>query len=159
MRVHRSSRAPPRSTHQPPERSPIIEKDIDGIVAEQVAARRRALRARRDVQSARAQKKNKKERSTPTLVAGVRSGHGPSPGRGGIDLKFIRRCCEQLKGTTLKINHARPVHRHAAAPWLPGTNARCGPSRFSETSSGKKAGEEFAPASTLNACPAKARGW
>src|SRR5712675_1231306 len=67
-------------------RSPIIEKGIGEIVAEQVAAGR--LRASTDVSAA--------VRHTDLVLVCVGT---PSQANGGIDLKFIRRVCEQIRAS------------------------------------------------------------
>ena len=108
-------------------RSPIIEKDIGGIIAEQVAAGR--LRASTDVAAA--------VRHTDLVLVCVGT---PSQANGGIDLKFIRRVCEQI-GTTLKDHHGAPVIVMRST-MLPGT-MRDVVIPILEKSSGKKAGEEF----------------
>ena len=108
-------------------RSPIIEKDIGGIIAEQVAAGR--LRASTDIGSA--------VRHTDLVLVCVGT---PSMPNGGIDLKFIRRVCEQI-GTTLKQHHGAPVIVMRST-MLPGT-MRDVVIPILEKSSGKKAGEEF----------------
>jgi len=108
-------------------RSPIIEKDIGGIIAEQVAAGR--LRASNDIGSA--------VRHTDLVLVCVGT---PSMPNGGIDLKFIRRVCEQI-GTTLKQHHGAPVIVMRST-MLPGT-MRDVVIPILEKTSGKKAGEEF----------------
>jgi len=108
-------------------RSPIIEKDIGGIIAEQVAAGR--LRASTDIGSA--------VRHTDLVLVCVGT---PSMPNGGIDLKFIRRVCEQI-GTTLKQHHGAPVIVMRST-MLPGT-MRDVVIPILEKTSGKKAGEEF----------------
>ena len=108
-------------------RSPIIEKDIDGIIAEQVAAGR--LAAATDVGAA--------VRHTDLVFVAVGT---PSLPNGGIDLKYIRRVCEQI---------GRSIQTHPGAPvivmrstMLPGT-MRDVVIPTLEKFSGKKAGEEF----------------
>jgi len=108
-------------------RSPIIEKDIGGIIAEQVAAGR--LRASTDIGSA--------VRHTDLVLVCVGT---PSMANGGIDLKFIRRVCEQI-GATLRQHHGAPVIVMRST-MLPGT-MRDVVIPILEKSSGKKAGEEF----------------
>jgi len=108
-------------------RSPIIERDIDGIIAEQVAAGR--LAASTDVATA--------VRHTDLVFVAVGT---PSLANGGIDLKYIRRVCEQI---------GRSIQTHPGAPvivmrstMLPGT-MRDVVIPTLEKFSGKKAGEEF----------------
>jgi GDP-mannose 6-dehydrogenase len=108
-------------------RSPIIEKDIDGIIAEQVAAGR--LAASTDVSTA--------VRHTDLVFVAVGT---PSLPNGGIDLKYIRRVCEQI---------GRSIQTHPGAPvivmrstMLPGT-MRDVVIPTLEKFSGKRAGEEF----------------
>ena len=108
-------------------RSPIIEKDIDGIIAEQVAAGR--LAASTDVSTA--------VRHTDLVFVAVGT---PSLANGGIDLKYIRRVCEQI---------GRSIQTHPGAPvivmrstMLPGT-MRDVVIPTLEKFSGKRAGEEF----------------
>ena len=108
-------------------RSPIIEKDIGGIIAEQVAAGR--LRASTDVGSA--------VRHTDLVLVCVGT---PSQPNGGIDLKFVRRVCEQI-GTTLKQHHGAPVIVMRST-MLPGT-MRDVVIPLLEKHSNKRAGEEF----------------
>src|SRR5689334_8940427 len=76
-------------------RSPIIEKDLDGIIAEQVAAGR--LRASTEIADA--------VRHTDLAFVCVGT---PSQPNGGIDLKYIRRVCEQI-GATLATHPGAPV--------------------------------------------------
>jgi GDP-mannose 6-dehydrogenase len=108
-------------------RSPIIEKDIGEMIAEQVAHGR--LAATTDVDAAIRQ----------TDLAFVCVGT-PSLANGGIDLKYVRRVCEQI---------GKAIAAHAGAPvivmrstMLPGT-MRDVVIPILEKSSGKKAGEEF----------------
>jgi GDP-mannose 6-dehydrogenase len=108
-------------------RSPIIEKDIGGIIAEQVAAGR--LRASTDIGSA--------VRHTDLVLVCVGT---PSQPNGGIDLKYIRRVCEQI-GTTLKHHHGAPVIVMRST-MLPGT-MRDVVIPLLEKNSNKRAGEEF----------------
>jgi GDP-mannose 6-dehydrogenase len=108
-------------------RSPIIEKDIGAIIAEQVAAGR--LRAATDVAAA--------VRHTDLVLVCVGT---PSQPNGGIDLKFIRRVCEQI-GTTLRHHHGAPVIVMRST-MLPGTMRDVVIPQL-EKHSGKKAGEEF----------------
>ncbi len=108
-------------------RSPIIEKDLDGIIAEQVAAGR--LRAATDVADA--------VRNTDLAFVCVGT---PSQANGGIDLKFVRGVCEQI-GRTLATHPGAPVIV-IRSTMLPGT-MRDVVIPILEKSSGKKAGEEF----------------
>jgi GDP-mannose 6-dehydrogenase len=108
-------------------RSPIIEKDIDGIIREQVAAGR--LRATTEVSHA--------VRHTDLALVCVGT---PSRPNGGIDLKYVMRVCEQI---------GEAIRHHAGAPvivmrstMLPGT-MRDTVIPLLEKFSGKKAGDEF----------------
>src|SRR5512146_822834 len=76
-------------------RSPIIEKDLGEIIAEQVGAGR--LQACTDVEDA-------VQQSDLALVCvGT-----PSQANGGIDLRYVRRVCEQI-GSTLASHPGAPV--------------------------------------------------
>jgi GDP-mannose 6-dehydrogenase len=108
-------------------RSPIIEKDIDQIIAEQVAAGR--LRASIEVSDA--------VRHTDMVLVCVGT---PSQPNGGIDLKYIRRVCEQI-GRSLATHHGAPVIVMRST-MLPGT-MRDVVIPTLEKHSGKRAGEEF----------------
>ena len=108
-------------------RSPIIEKGIGEIVAEQVAAGR--LRASTDVAAA--------VRHTDLVLVCVGT---PSLPNGGIDLRYVRRVCEQI-GETLKSHDGAPVIVMRST-MLPGT-MRDVVIPILERASGKKAGEEF----------------
>ena len=108
-------------------RSPIIEKDIGEMIAEQVGLGR--LAATTDVDAAVRQ----------TDLAFVCVGT-PSLPNGGIDLKFVRRVCEQI---------GRAIASHPGAPvvvirstMLPGT-MRDVVIPTLEKYSGKRAGDEF----------------
>jgi GDP-mannose 6-dehydrogenase len=108
-------------------RAPIIEKDIGLIIQEQVAAGR--LSATTEVMHA--------VRHTDLALVCVGT---PSQPNGGIDLKYVRRVCEQIGGA---------IQSHAGAPvivmrstLLPGTMRELVIPTL-ERSSGKKAGEEF----------------
>ncbi|HZO03328.1 MAG TPA: nucleotide sugar dehydrogenase [Burkholderiales bacterium] len=108
-------------------RSPIIEKDIGIIIQEQVAAGR--LSATTEVSHA--------VRHTDLALVCVGT---PSQANGGIDLKFVRRVCEQI---------GEAIQTHAGAPvivirstMLPGTMRELVIPTL-EKVSGKKAGEEF----------------
>jgi GDP-mannose 6-dehydrogenase len=108
-------------------RSPIIEKDIGEIIAEQVKVGR--LAASTDVASA--------VRHTDLVLVCVGT---PSLSNGSIDLKYIRRVCEQI-GRTLATHHGAPVIVMRST-MLPGT-MRDVVIPTLEKFSGKKAGEEF----------------
>jgi GDP-mannose 6-dehydrogenase len=108
-------------------RSPIIEKGISEIIAEQVAAGR--LRASTDVAAA--------VRHSDLVLVCVGT---PSLPNGGIDLRYIRRVCEQI-GETLKSHDGAPVIVMRST-MLPGT-MRDVVIPILERASGKKAGEEF----------------
>ena len=108
-------------------RSPIIEKDIGLIIQEQVAAGR--LSATTEVSHA--------VRHTDVSLVCVGT---PSQPNGGIDLKYVRRVCEQIGAA---------IQTHAGAPvivirstMLPGTMRELVIPTL-EKASGKKAGEEF----------------
>jgi GDP-mannose 6-dehydrogenase len=108
-------------------KSPIIEKDIGDIIAEQVAAGR--LRATTDVPDA--------VRHTDMVLVCVGT---PSQANGGIDLKYVRRVCEQI-GRTLATHDGAPVIVMRST-MLPGT-MRDVVIPTLEKFSGKRAGEEF----------------
>ena len=108
-------------------KSPIIEKDIGNIIAEQVAAGR--LRATTDVPDA--------VRHTDMVLVCVGT---PSQANGGIDLKYVRRVCEQI-GKTLATHDGAPVIVMRST-MLPGT-MRDVVIPTLEKFSGKRAGEEF----------------
>ena len=108
-------------------KSPIIEKDIGQITAEQVAAGR--LRATTEVADA--------VRHTDMVLVCVGT---PSQPNGGIDLKYVRRVCEQI-GRTLATHHGAPVIVMRST-MLPGTMREVVIPAL-EKHSGKKAGEEF----------------
>src|SRR5919201_5709190 len=108
-------------------RSPIIEKDLGEIIAEQVAAGR--LRASTDVGEAVRQ----------TDLAFVCVGT-PSQPNGGIDLRYIKRVCEQI-GRTLATHPGAPVIVMRST-MLPGTMREV-VIPILEKHSGKRAGEEF----------------
>ena len=76
-------------------KSPIIEKDIGPIIAEQAAAGR--LRATTEVDPAL--------RHTDLALVCVGT---PSLPNGGIDLRYVRRVCEQI-GRTLATHPGAPV--------------------------------------------------
>jgi GDP-mannose 6-dehydrogenase len=108
-------------------KSPIIEKDIGQIINEQVAAGR--LRAATDVSDA--------VRHTDMVLVCVGT---PSQPNGGIDLRYVRRVCEQI-GRTLAAHHGAPVIVMRST-MLPGT-MRDVVIPMLEKFSGKRAGEEF----------------
>jgi GDP-mannose 6-dehydrogenase len=108
-------------------KSPIIEKDIGQIIAEQVAAGR--LRATTEVGDA--------VRHTDLALVCVGT---PSQPNGGIDLRYVRRVCEQI-GRTLATHHGAPVIVMRST-MLPGTMREVVLPAL-EKASGKRAGEEF----------------
>jgi GDP-mannose 6-dehydrogenase len=108
-------------------RAPIIEKDLDTIMAAEVAAGR--LRATTEIGNA--------VRHTDLALVCVGT---PSQPNGGIDLRYIRRVCEQI---------GRVIATHPGAPvvvmrstMLPGTMREV-VIPILEKSSQKRAGEEF----------------
>src|SRR5687768_1072866 len=108
-------------------RTPIIEKDIGRIISEQAESGR--LRATTDVTEA--------VRHTDLALVCVGT---PSLPNGGIDLKYIRRVCEQI-GAVLATHPGAPVIvMHSTM--LPGT-MRDVVIPILEKASQKKAGEEF----------------
>jgi GDP-mannose 6-dehydrogenase len=108
-------------------RTPIIEKEIGPIIAEQVAAGR--LRATTELSDA--------VRQTDLSLVCVGT---PSQPNGGIDLKYVRRVCEQI-GRTLATHEGAPVVVMRST-MLPGTMREVVIPAL-ETFSGKRAGEEF----------------
>jgi GDP-mannose 6-dehydrogenase len=108
-------------------RSPIIEKDIGDIIREQVAAGR--LYASTEVSDA--------VRHTDLSLVCVGT---PSLSNGGIDLKYVKRVCEQI-GRTLATHHGAPVIVMRST-MLPGTMREVVIPILERTSQ-KKAGEEF----------------
>ena len=108
-------------------RSPIIEKELPEIIAEQVARGR--LRATSDVVEA----------IRVTDLAFVCVGT-PSLSNGGIDLRYIKRVCEQI-GRTLANHSGAPVIVMRST-MLPGTMREV-VIPILEKFSGKRAGEEF----------------
>ncbi|HYG54371.1 MAG TPA: nucleotide sugar dehydrogenase [Burkholderiales bacterium] len=108
-------------------RTPIIEKDIGQIIAEQVEAGR--LRATSDITDA--------VRHTDLVLVCVGT---PSLPNGGIDLRYIRRVCEQI-GRSLATHPGAPVIVMRST-MLPGT-MRDVVIPILEKSSNKRAGEEF----------------
>lgn len=108
-------------------RSPIIEKDIGEIISAQVRSGR--LAASTDVESA--------VRHTDLVLVCVGT---PSLGNGSIDLKYVRRVCEQI-GRTLASHDGAPVIVMRST-MLPGTMREVVIPTL-EKYSGKRAGEEF----------------
>src|SRR5688572_6916526 len=108
-------------------KTPIIEADIGTIIAEQVSAGR--LRATTDVSEA--------VRHTDLVLVCVGT---PSLPNGGLDLRYVRRVCEQI-GKTLAGHHGAPVIV-IRSTMLPGT-MRDVVIPALEKFSGKRAGEEF----------------
>ena len=108
-------------------RSPIIEKDIGGIISEQVAAGR--LTATTDVAAAIA------HADLSFICVGT-----PSRGNGDIELKYVRRVCEQI-GAGLRHHHGAPVVA-VRSTMLPGT-MRGVVIPALEAASGRRAGVEF----------------
>jgi GDP-mannose 6-dehydrogenase len=107
-------------------KSPIIEKDIGDIIAEQVKLGR--LVATKDVQSAVA--------ATDMSLICVGT---PSLGNGHIDLKYVRRVCEQI-GAGLREHRGHTVV--VRSTMLPGT-MRTVVIPALEQASGLKAGRDF----------------
>ena len=105
-------------------RSPIIEKDLGEIIAEQVATGR--LHAATVVEDA--------VRHTDLVFVCVGT---PSQPNGGIDLRYVRRVCEQI-GKTLATHPGAPIIVMRST-MLPGT-MRDVVISILEKSSGKKAG-------------------
>src|SRR4051812_19669056 len=108
-------------------RTPIIERDLGEIIAAEVAAGR--LRATSDVTAA--------VRHTDLVLVCVGT---PGLANGGIDLKYMRRVCEEI---------GQALRGHAGAPTivirstlLPGTMGEVVIPTL-ESSSGKRAGAEF----------------
>ena len=108
-------------------RSPIIEKDIGEIIQEQVAAGR--LSATSDVVTA------VQESDLCIVCVGT-----PSLPNGGIDLKYMRRVCEQI-GSALRDHDGAPVIV-IRSTMLPGT-MRDVVIPTLEQFSGKRAGTDF----------------
>jgi len=106
--------------------TPIIEKDIGEIIAEQVASGR--LVATTDVKSAVA--------ATDLSLVCVGT---PSLGNGHIDLKYIRRVCEQI-GEALKEHPGHTVVMRSTL--LPGSMKDVVIPSL-EAASGLKAGQDF----------------
>ncbi len=108
-------------------RSPIIEKDLGEIIAEQVKAGR--LHAATVVEDA--------VRHTDIVFVCVGT---PSQPNGGIDLTYIKRVCQQI-GETIATHPGAPVIVMRST-MLPGTMREV-VIPILEKYSGKKAGEEF----------------
>ena len=108
-------------------RSPIIEKDLDEIIAHEVAAGR--LCATSELGDA--------VRHSDLALVCVGT---PSLPNGGIDLRYVRRVCEQI-GRTLATHPGAPVVVMRST-MLPGTMREV-VIPILEKSSGKRAGEEF----------------
>jgi GDP-mannose 6-dehydrogenase len=108
-------------------RTPIIEKDIGSIIAGEVAAGR--LRATTQLPEA--------VRHTDLSLVCVGT---PSLANGGIDLKSVRRVCEEI-GRTLVRHEGAPVIVMRST-MLPGTMREVVIPTL-EKFSGKRAGEEF----------------
>jgi len=108
-------------------RSPIIEKDLGDIIAEQVGAGR--LHAATVVEDA--------VRHSDLVFVCVGT---PSQPNGGIDLRYVRRVCEQI-GKTLASHAGAPVIVMRST-MLPGTMREVVIALL-EKHSGKRAGEEF----------------
>jgi GDP-mannose 6-dehydrogenase len=108
-------------------RTPVIEKDIGEIIEEQVAAGH--LRATTDAAAAIG--------NSDLLLVCVGT---PSMPNGGIDLKYVRRVCEQI-GTALRRHHGAPVVV-VRSTMLPGTMRELVIPTL-EANSGKRAGTEF----------------
>ena len=108
-------------------KTPIIEKDLGAIIAEQVAAGR--LRASTELAQA--------VRHTDMSLVCVGT---PSQPNGAVDLRYVRRACEQI-GRTLALHHGAPVIvMRSTTP--PGTMREVVIPAL-EKASGKRAGEEF----------------
>ena len=108
-------------------RSPIIEKDLNEIIAAEVAAGR--LRDSTTVEDA--------VRHSDLVLVCVGT---PSQPNGGIDLRYVRRVCEQV-GEALAGHPGAPVVVMRST-MLPGTMREV-VIPLLEKHSGKKAGEEF----------------
>lgn len=108
-------------------RSPIIERDLGDIIATEVAVGR--LRASATVEDA--------VRHTDLALVCVGT---PSLPNGGIDLRYVRRVCEQI-GATLATHPGAPVIVFRST-MLPGTMREVVIPSL-ERHSGKKAGDEF----------------
>jgi len=108
-------------------RSPVIEKDLGGIIARQVAAG--SLSATTDVAAA------VQHTDLALICVGT-----PSLANGGIDLKFVSRVCEQI-GSALRTHDGAPAIV-LRSTMLPGSMREVVIPAL-ETHSGKRAGSEF----------------
>src|SRR5258707_11399209 len=108
-------------------KTPIIEKDIGPIIQRQVAAGR--LRATTDVAAAVGQ--------ADLFLVCVGT---PSRSNGDIELKYVRRVCEQI-GTALRDHHGAPAVV-VRSTMLPGTMREVVIPSL-EAFSGRRAGVEF----------------
>lgn len=108
-------------------KSPIIEKDVGSIIMKQVAAGR--LAATTDVAAAVGQA------DLSIVCVGT-----PSRANGDIELKFVRRVCEQI-GTALRHHHGAPAVVFRST-MLPGTMRNVVIPALAE-SSGRRPGVEF----------------
>ena len=108
-------------------KSPIIEKDVGSIIKKQVAAGR--LAATVDVAAAVGQA------DLSIVCVGT-----PSRANGDIELKFVRRVCEQI-GTALRHHHGAPAVVFRST-MLPGTMRNVVIPALEE-SSGRRPGVEF----------------
>jgi len=108
-------------------KSPIIEKDIDGIISREVAAGR--LSATTDVASA------VRQSDLSMICVGT-----PSRANGDIELKHVRRVCEQV-GASLRHHDGAPVVV-VRSTMLPGTMREVVIPAL-EAASGRRAGGEF----------------
>ncbi|HEX8963367.1 MAG TPA: UDP-glucose/GDP-mannose dehydrogenase family protein [Rhodocyclaceae bacterium] len=108
--------------------SPIVERDVGGIIQEQVAAGR--LRATTDVADA-----GVAACDIYFICVGT-----PSRPNGGIDLAYVRRVCEQV-GEVLRNHPGAPVVV-ARSTMLPGSMREVVIPTL-EASSGKRAGADF----------------
>ena len=108
-------------------RSPVVEKDLGGIIARQVAAG--SLSATTDVAAA------VQHTDLALICVGT-----PSLANGGIDLKFVSRVCEQI-GSALRTHDGAPAIV-LRSTMLPGSMREVVIPAL-ETHSGKRAGSEF----------------
>jgi GDP-mannose 6-dehydrogenase len=108
-------------------KSPIIEQQIDGMIASAVAAGR--LRATTDVEQA----------VLASELSFVCVGT-PSQMNGNLDLRFVRRCCEEIGAALKKKNEFHVVVMRSTM--LPGS-MRTVVIPTLEEASGKRAGQEF----------------
>jgi GDP-mannose 6-dehydrogenase len=108
-------------------KTPIIEKDVGSIIEQQVAAGR--LSATTDVGAAIGQA------DLSIVCVGT-----PSRANGDIELKFVRRVCEQI-GTALRHHHGAPAVVFRST-MLPGTMRNVVIPAL-EAASGRRAGVEF----------------